>query len=87
MGMWICPINVKFDSYLKYRKIFMSDKYICTICATIYDPERGDPETGVLPGTRFEDLPEDWVCTICGSSKDNFVVLPPEKHRENIPKI
>lgn len=63
------------------------DKYICKICATTYDPERGDSEEGIPPGTSFEDLPESWVCPICGSSKDNFAILPPEKHGENIPKI
>lgn len=63
------------------------DKYICKVCATIYDPEIGDSEEGIPSGTFFEDLPEYWVCPICGSSKDNFVILPPEKYRENIPKI
>lgn len=63
------------------------DKYICKVCATIYDPERGDSEEVIPPGTSFEDLPESWVCPICGSSKENFVILPPEKHQANIPKI
>lgn len=63
------------------------DKYICKVCATIYDPQRGDSENGIPPGTSFQDLPESWVCTICGSPKNKFVVLPPEKYGENIPKI
>lgn len=37
-------------------------KYICTVCQWVYDPEVGDPESGIEPGTAFEDIPEDWVC-------------------------
>ena len=37
-------------------------KYICTVCDWVYDPEVGDPEGGIAPGTAFEDIPEDWVC-------------------------
>lgn len=47
-------------------------KYKCTICGYVYDPERGDPESNVNPGTAFEDLPENWVCPICGADKDQF---------------
>ena len=38
------------------------EKYICTVCDYVYDPELGDPENGIETGTSFEDLPEDWVC-------------------------
>ena len=58
------------------------DKYICKVCATIYNPEVGDLEDGIQPGTSFEDLPEDWVCDVCGSSKDRFEKLPPEKYEK-----
>jgi rubredoxin len=51
----------------------MLDKYECTICGYIYDPEVGDPERGIKPGTVFENLPEDWVCPVCGAPKDQFV--------------
>ena len=47
-------------------------KYICTNCGYIYDPEAGDPENGIPPGTPFEDLPDDWVCPVCYVSKDRF---------------
>ncbi len=50
----------------------MSEKYICTNCGYIYDPEKGDPENGVPPGTPFELLPDDWVCPICYVGKDQF---------------
>ena len=48
------------------------DKYVCDICGYEYDPAKGDPENGVAPGTAFEDLPEDWVCPLCGIDKDSF---------------
>ncbi len=47
-------------------------KYVCTVCDWIYDPETGDPEHGIKPGTAFEDIPDDWVCPICGVGKDMF---------------
>lgn len=47
-------------------------KWECTVCGYVYDPEKGDPENGVAPGTAFEDVPEDWVCPDCGASKDLF---------------
>jgi rubredoxin len=47
-------------------------KYVCDVCGYIYDPEKGDPDNGVEPGTAFEDLPDDWVCPECFVSKDNF---------------
>ncbi|NLU37145.1 MAG: rubredoxin [Clostridiales bacterium] len=50
-------------------------KYECTVCGYIYDPEAGDPEAGIAPGTAFEDLPDDWVCPECGVEKDLFEPL------------
>lgn len=47
-------------------------KYICKVCGYIYDPEVGDPDQGVAPGTAFEDLPDTWVCPECGMGKDEF---------------
>ena len=41
-------------------------KYICNLCGYVYDEEAGDPDNGIAPGTAFEDLPEDWVCPVCG---------------------
>ncbi len=48
------------------------DKYECSVCAYVYDPEDGDPDNGVEPGTSFDDLPDDWTCPICGEAKDVF---------------
>ena len=48
------------------------DKYKCTVCEYVYDPELGDPDGGVKPGTPFEKLPDDWTCPVCGAGKDEF---------------
>ena len=47
-------------------------KFKCNLCGYIYDPEKGDPENGIEPGTAFEDLPDDWVCPMCGAEKSDF---------------
>ncbi|OGN97618.1 MAG: High molecular weight rubredoxin [Chloroflexi bacterium RBG_13_51_36] len=61
-------------SYIEERKEIVSKmaKYKCTVCGYIYDPESGDPDGGIKPGTPFEKLPDDWVCPVCGASKDQF---------------
>jgi rubredoxin len=48
------------------------DKYVCVFCGYVYDPEQGDPDGGIAPGTAFEDIPDDWVCPVCGATKNNF---------------
>ena len=50
-------------------------KYICTVCNYVYNPEDGDPDGNIAPGTPFEDLPDDWECPICGAGKDEFEKL------------
>lgn len=47
-------------------------KYRCTFCGYVYEPELGDPENGIEPGTNFEDLPDDWLCPVCFVGKDDF---------------
>ncbi len=47
-------------------------KYECLACGYIYDPEVGDPDSGIAPGTPFEELPADWLCPECGVGKDMF---------------
>ena len=63
-------IQLFLKKKFKYKTIM--EKYICTICEYVYDPELGDPENGIEPGTSFEDLPADWVCPLCGVGKDEF---------------
>jgi rubredoxin len=50
------------------------DNYVCTVCGYVYDHQQGDPDNGIDPGTKFEDLPDDWDCPVCGASKDDFEV-------------
>jgi flavin reductase (DIM6/NTAB) family NADH-FMN oxidoreductase RutF/rubredoxin len=64
-------------TYIKDEKIEKKggkkmDKYVCDVCGYVYDPEKGDPDNGVKPGTAFEDIPGDWVCPVCGAPKDQF---------------
>ena len=49
-------------------------KYKCTICNWVYDPEVGDTDSNIAPGTLFEDIPADWACPICGVGKDDFEI-------------
>ena len=53
-------------------------KYECEVCGWIYDPEIGDPDGGIDPGTPFEAIPNDWVCPVCGETKDRFTMIKPE---------
>lgn len=48
------------------------DKYICEVCGYIYDPSVGDPDGGINSGTSFENLPDDWMCPLCGVPKSEF---------------
>ena len=50
------------------------DKYVCNVCGYVYDPEVGDPDNGIAPGTPFDQLPDSWVCPECGAGKDSFSV-------------
>lgn len=50
-------------------------KFICSACGYIYDEELGDPENGVEPGTRWEDVPDDWICPECGVDKSYFDLM------------
>lgn len=49
-----------------------TQKWICMACGDIYDPLEGDPEGGIPPGTAFEDIPDGWVCPVCGAAKSEF---------------
>lgn len=48
------------------------EKYKCIVCGYVYDPGKGDPDNNINPGTKFENLPDDWVCPECGVGKDQF---------------
>lgn len=50
-------------------------KYVCDACGWVYDPQVGDPDNGVAPGTAFGDIPDSWVCPECGAGKEEFSVV------------
>ena len=62
--------NIKYYSYL--RRYQTMKKYVCDVCGYIYDEAAGDPDNGIEPGTKWEDVPEDFVCPLCGVGKDQF---------------
>jgi rubredoxin len=56
---------------IQFETITMK-KYQCTVCGFVYDPVEGDPDSGIAPGTPFEDIPDDWSCPVCGVTKSEF---------------
>lgn len=60
-------------NHYHYCKIYLMKKYRCTVCGYVYDPVEGDPDGGIDPGTDFNDIPDNWVCPVCGVSKSEFV--------------
>jgi rubredoxin len=61
-----------FQGELIKQGVNVMDNYVCSVCGYVYDPAEGDPDNGIEPGTKFEDLPDDWACPVCGASKDQF---------------
>lgn len=51
------------------------DRYLCSICGYVYNPAKGDPDSGIDAETKWEDVPDDWECPVCGASKDKFKKL------------
>ena len=67
--------GLNYNSQLKERKLFKKErnmKYVCQICGYEYDEERGDTDNGIAAGTKWADLPDDWVCPLCGVGKEQF---------------
>ncbi|NTV92600.1 MAG: rubredoxin [Chlorobiaceae bacterium] len=50
------------------------EKWVCVPCGYVYDPEFGDPDSGIEPGTPFENVPDDWCCPVCGVDKSLFEI-------------
>jgi rubredoxin len=67
-----CLKNLK-KNYV--RNMSMTEKYGCQVCGHIYDPEDGDPDAGISPGTTFASLPGTWRCPVCGSPKEKFTMM------------
>jgi rubredoxin len=54
-----------------------TELWICVACGLVYDPEEGDPDGGIPPGTAFADIPDTWVCPVCGVTKEEFEPYEP----------
>jgi rubredoxin len=54
------------------KEEMVMDRYVCTVCGYVYDPANGDPDNGVAPGTKFQDIPDEWTCPVCGADKSQF---------------
>ncbi len=59
-------------THIREERSAVMKKYRCKVCGYIYDPAVGDPDSGIEPGTPFEELPDDWVCPVCGAGKEDF---------------
>ena len=55
------------------------NRYLCVVCAYIYSEKDGDPDSNLAPGTRWDDVPEDWFCPDCGATKDDFELIVDER--------
>lgn len=71
--MVIAALSLGYRNFLT-EKSEKGEKYECGVCKYIYNPKAGNEKAGIVPGTNFEDLPEDWVCPVCGESKDVFEI-------------
>ena len=78
MVLWL---RVKFPVYERrkdriiyndHRRYQVMKKYVCDVCGYIYDEAAGDPDNGIEPGTKWEDVPDDFLCPLCGVGKDQF---------------
>ena len=65
---WAAQNNLRKAQKRRNNKM----KYVCDACGWEYDEAVGDPDNGIAPGTKFEDLPDDFVCPLCGVGKDMF---------------
>lgn len=61
-----------FDEDPAVKTTVKAERYVCTVCGYVYDPEKGDTDSGIAPGVRFEDIPDSWACPICGVDKSMF---------------
>ena len=79
-GDWVCLLSSSQTghhaenslNYVEDKEVTNVPKYKCSVCGYIYDPELGDPDGDIEPGTLFEEIPADWMCPICGATKDEF---------------
>ncbi|NOR81466.1 MAG: rubredoxin [Methyloprofundus sp.] len=60
------------------------NRYRCSVCTHIYDEAKGDPDSGIEPGTRWEDIPGDWVCPECGATKKAFTLMKKDTSKSDV---
>ena len=72
--MFIAAVALGYKNFSKYKTIYKDAKHECIVCKYIYNPKVGNQTAGIEPGTCFEDLPETWVCPVCGEGKDMFEI-------------
>ena len=72
--MFIAAVALGYKNFSKDKIIYKDAKHECIVCKYIYNPKVGNQTAGIEPGTCFEDLPEDWVCPVCGEGKDMFEI-------------
>jgi rubredoxin len=66
------PRTDNLSVYDRKKPVTNMAKYECMVCGWVYDEDVGDPDSGIAAGTKFADLPDDWVCPMCGASKQDF---------------
>ena len=66
------PVLMIIKTQTNDKENWLMKKYICDVCGWIYEEALGDPDNGIAPGTKFDDLPDDFVCPLCGVGKDEF---------------
>ena len=64
--------NIIENNFAFQRKEISLMKYVCNVCGYVYDEAAGDPNNGIAPGTKWDDLPADFVCPLCGVGKEDF---------------
>ncbi|MDD5774108.1 MAG: rubredoxin [bacterium] len=69
------PTFIKEEISTTIKSEVKMGKYKCSVCGYIYDPQKGDPDGGIAPGTPFEKIPDNWVCPVCGADKTQFIPL------------
>ena len=72
--MFIAAVAIGYNNFSKDKEVLKDAKHECIVCKYIYNPKFGNKKAGINPGTSFEDLPEDWVCPVCGEGKDMFEI-------------
>ena len=66
------PTYAKEETVAAAPATVSAARYVCSVCGYVYDPAKGDLDSGIAPGTRFEDIPDSWICPVCGAEKSKF---------------